>query len=72
MKKILDYINGNKTLICMVILYAMTLESVKNIVPSDIILLIEYIFGALGFVSVAHKGQKARNLYKEEKLKNKQ
>ena len=58
MKKFLAFINGNKTLICMTILYALTLESVKNVIPADIISITEYAFGILGFAAAGHKVQK--------------
>lgn len=58
MKKVWEFIDGNKTLICMVVLYAMTLESVKAIIPADIINILEYTFGLLGFAAAGHKVKK--------------
>lgn len=59
MKKILGYLNGNKTLICMVVLYAMTLPSVKEFIPADILKIVEYTFLTFGGVSLGHKVQKS-------------
>ena len=59
MNKIWNYLNGNKTLICMIILYAMTLDSVKAVIPADVLNIVEYTFGILGFAAAGHKVKKA-------------
>ena len=57
--KILNYFNGNKTLFCMVVLYALTLETTKELINNDIIKIIEYIFLTFGGLSLGHKVKKS-------------
>lgn len=59
MKKVLDYINGNKTLICATVLYVLTLSIVIDNVHPDIVSIIEYVFYALGGGALLHKVKKA-------------
>ncbi len=59
MKKFFDYINGNKTLICATILYALTLGIVQDNIHPDILKFVEYLFMTLGGAALIHKGKKA-------------
>lgn len=56
--KILNYFNGNKTLFCMVVLYALTLETTKDLINNDIIKIIEYVFLTFGGLALGHKVKK--------------
>jgi len=56
--KIWTFLNGNKTLICSFILYALTLDLAKENINADVISLMEYIFLALGGASLAHRVKK--------------
>ncbi len=59
LKKFWNFIDGNKTLICATILYAMTLSIVKDNVNADILSIAEYIMLAAGGAALVHKGKKA-------------
>jgi hypothetical protein len=52
--KLWQILDGNKTWICATILFALQLESVNEELHPDLIIFLNYLFGAGGIASLTH------------------
>jgi len=60
MKKMLDLVNGHKTIICMVLMIVLESDLVKNQIPTDAYTLVMALAGVLTAGSLAHRLQKGK------------
>jgi hypothetical protein len=60
LEKLWKIIDGNKTIICTFVLFVLQLPSVKEFIPTDLMTVLNYIFGAGAAGSAIHHVSKGK------------